>query len=223
MQWRPQEGTTVLIIPIDAPDRYKRFKVDAFFQYHFMNAYEAGSDIVVDFIHVSDFDAAYKGHNREKHSDRMPTKGRLYRAIVKPDLETVELHQQWDEPCEFPQLAPSVQGRQHRFGYVLASRDGEPQTSIVKVDFETGKTESVELGANQFPSEAVFIPRDDANSENEGYLASLAYDGNTDRSFVAILDASRLSEGAIARAWFDHHIPRPLHATWDRGFCESPA
>lgn len=214
MQWCPEEGTTILIIPIDAPNRYKRFKVDPFFQYHFMNGYEQGGDIVVDFVHVSEFEAAFKSHNTEKRLESFPTKGRLYRAIVKPGSESVQLEQRWEQPCEFPQVAPAMQGRKYRYGYVLASRDGEPQTKIAKLDLETGNAEATEIGANQFPSEAVFVPRAGASREGDGYLISLAYDGNVDRSFIVIFDAENLAQGPLARAWFDHHIPRPLHATW---------
>lgn len=110
-----------------------------------------------------------------------------------------------------------MQGRQHRFGYVLASREGEPQTKIAKIDMDSGSAESVALGVNQFPSEALFVPRASASGEDDGYLISLVYDGNVDRSFVAILDAQKLAQGPVARAWFDHHVPRPLHGTWRCG------
>ena len=214
MQWRAQEGTTVIVVPIDAPERYRSFEVDPFFQYHFLNAYDQGGDIVVDFVRVMDFEHAFKGHNTEERAVKATTEGRLFRAIVQPAQGRVQLEQRWSQPCEFPQVAPGVQGRPHRFGYVLAANEGEPQTAIAKVDLHSGEVESAGLGQHQFPGEAVFVPRPGGKSEDDGYLLAMAYDSPTDRSCIAVLDAKQPSRGPLARAWFDHHIPRPLHAVW---------
>ena len=214
MQWRAQEGTTVIVVPIDAPERYRSFEVDPFFQYHFLNAYEQGSDIVADFVRVMDFETAFKGHNTEERAVKATTEGRLFRAIVQPSQGQVQLEQRWSQPCEFPQVAPGVQGRPHRFGYVLAANEGEPQTAIAKVDLQSGQVESASLGEHRFPGEAVFVPRPGGQSEDDGYLLAMAYDSAVDRSFIAVLDAKQPARGPLARAWFDHHIPRPLHAVW---------
>ncbi|MBI2770625.1 MAG: carotenoid oxygenase family protein [Burkholderiales bacterium] len=215
MQWRgAQEGTTVIVVPIDAPQDYKRFEVEPFFQYHFMNAHEQGGEIVVDFIRVMDFETAFNSHNKEERGGNAATLGRLYRAVVQPQQGTVRMEQRWDQPCEFPQVAPRIQAASQRFGYVLTAKEGQPQTAVAKVDFETGQVETTGLGANRFPGEAVFVPRADAANEDDGYLLAMAYDGEVDRSFIAVMNARDLGRGAVARAWFDHHIPRPLHGSW---------
>ncbi len=214
MQWRPAEGTTVLVIPIEAPDQYKSFKVEAFFQYHFMNAYEQGEEIIVDFVRVMDFESAFKGHNVEERANHFKTAGRLHRAIVNPRSSTVRLEQRWSQPCEFPQVAPAMQGRRHRYGYVLASNEAEPQTKIAKIDYDSRDVISVSFPPNEFPSEAVFVPHEQATEEDDGYLISLVYNSDKDRSYLAIFDARKLSQGPQARLWFDHHIPRPIHGTW---------
>ncbi|MEO8249494.1 MAG: carotenoid oxygenase family protein [Burkholderiales bacterium] len=217
LEWRPQDGTTVLVVPIDSPHQARRFEVDAFFQYHFMNAYESAGTIVVDFVRVADFGKAFASHTTEQRAHKTATEGRLFRAIVQPERGSVELEQRAQVPCEFPQVAPSVQGRQHRFGYVLAAREGEPQTRVAKIEVATGHIESTDVGEHCFPSEPVFVPREGAESEDDGYLLTLAYDAEADRSYVAVLDARQLDRGPLARATFDHHVPRPLHGTWHGG------
>lgn len=214
MHWRPQEGTTVLVVPIDAPHRYHSFKVEAFFQYHFMNAYEQGDEIIVDFVRVMDFESAFRQHGVQDRFSSFPTEGRLYRAYVRPLAQTVRLEPRWDQPCEFPQVAPAVQGRRHRYGYVLVSRNGEPQTRIAKIDYDKGGSLSYVFAPNHFPSEAVFVSRRDAGEEDDGYLLSLVYDADSDRSYLAVFDAKRLGQGPQARLWFAHHVPRPIHGTW---------
>lgn len=214
MQWRGQEGTTVIIVPIDAPHNYKTFQVEPFFQYHFMNAYEHGGDIVVDFIRVIDFETAFKSHNTEERGEKATAQGRLCRAVVQPAKGKITIEQRWTQACEFPQVAPSVQATEHRFGYVLAAAEDQPQTAIAKVNLVSGEVTSTGLGDNRFPAEATFVPRANSTREDDGYLLSLAYDANTDRSFVAVVDALHPERGTVARSWFNHHIPRPLHAAW---------
>lgn len=214
MEWRPGEGTTVLVVPIDAPEKYKFFKTNAFFQYHFMNAYEQGDQIIIDFVRVMNFESAFNSHRAEERKNCFPTEGRLFRATVNSGDSTIQLEQRWDQPCEFPQVAPIVQGIRHRFGYLLASREGEPQTKIAKVDYESGHVTTMSFPPNQFPSEAVFVPRAHAKNEDDGYLISLVYDSDKDRSFLAVFDARELTDAPRARLWFDHHIPRPIHGTW---------
>lgn len=217
LRWRPELGTTVLVVPIDAPDRYRRFETEPFFQYHFLNAFEQGDEIVVDFVHVSDFGAAVGQHTVDERQSSYPTKGRLMRATVRPGRDDVSLQPLWDQPCEFPQAAPSALARPYRFGYVLAALEGEPQTMLAKHDHHTGQTEAVAVGASRFPSEAVFIPRDHALQEDDGYLVTQVYDAVEDRSGAFVYDARDLGCGPLARAWFSHHIPRPLHGTWRAG------
>lgn len=214
LQWRPQDGTTILVVPIDAPECYRRFEVDAFFQYHFLNAYEAGNSIVVDFVRVADFENAFKSHELDECDREPATEGRLFRAFVHPEQRTVRMEQRWDIPCEFPQVAPAVVGRPHRFGYVVAADEKQPQTRISKIDVTDGLSVSTQLGNHCFPSEPIFVPRPGAVDEDDGYLLSLTYDADSDRSFVAVLDARRLARGPMASVWFDHHVPRPLHGTW---------
>ena len=217
MAWRPEEGTTVLVVPIDAPDKYIRFETDAFFQYHFMNAYEEGHKIIVDFVRVGDFGKAFASHMVGSRSATIVTEGRLSRAIVDPAQRKLRLEQSWSAPCEFPQVAPVAQARRQRFGYLLSANDSEPQTSFAKFDFTTATAESVAAGKNCYPSEAVFVPLPTAQREDDGYLLSMVYDAEVDRSFIAVLDASEMWRGPIARCWFDHHVPRPLRGTWQAG------
>lgn len=212
--WRPEEGTTVLVVPIDAPERHVRFEADAFFQYHFMNAHELGHELVVDFVRVGDFGKAFGSHMIETRTQQTVTEGRLCRAVVGPQRRQLRIEQLNSTPCEFPQVAPAAQARAQRYGYLLASNPDAPQTAFARYDFETARLESVAAGDDCFPGEAVFAPRLAARHADDGYLLSMVYDARSDRSFIAVLDAGELQRGPIARCWFDHHVPRPLHGTW---------
>ena len=38
MHWTPEQGTDVIVVPIDDSQRVTRFTIDAFYQWHFLNA-----------------------------------------------------------------------------------------------------------------------------------------------------------------------------------------
>jgi len=60
----------------------------------------------------------------------------------------------------------------------------------------------------------VFVRRPDGRDESDGWLLVLVYDGMADKSCVAVLDARDPARGALARAWFDHHVPFTFHGNF---------
>ena len=88
--------------------------------------------------------------------------------------------------------------------------------AVARLDVTSGELRQWRLPTGQRTSEAVFVPRTggDPSDELDGYLLSLVYDGNRNRSHVAVLDAARLEDGPVARAWFDHFIPITFHGNW---------
>ncbi len=55
LEWKPELGTEVVVVPIDAPDQVIRFTTDAFYQWHFANAFEREGRLVVDLVEYPDF------------------------------------------------------------------------------------------------------------------------------------------------------------------------
>ena len=114
-------------------------------------------------------------------------------------------------------VAPAVAGQPYRYTYVVAGADGERGEllrNVAKVDVETGHSTTIALGATQYPSEPVFVPRPGAMAEDDGYLLTLVYDAVSHHSHLTVLDARDLQRGPLARAWFDHHIPFTFHGIW---------
>ena len=65
-------GTEVIVMPIDRdPTEVIRFSTDAFYQWHFANAFERGGELVIDYVRYPSFDTFYEiggyrggGHGR---------------------------------------------------------------------------------------------------------------------------------------------------------------
>ncbi|HEY0838681.1 MAG TPA: carotenoid oxygenase family protein, partial [Vulgatibacter sp.] len=217
LAWSRSEGTEVIVVPLDDPSRPVRFDVDAFFQWHFANAFERGGELVVDLVRYQDFETnRWLGEvaSGETSSD---ASGEYHRAIVDPRRRTLRLEKRWDASCEFPRVSPLVEGKPHRVAYVAShlpdGRRGMYQR-ITRLDVESGHAVHASLPAGHFPSEPVFVPRPDARAEDEGWLLSLVYDAGAHASHVAILEADALEKGPIARASFDHHLPFTFHGGW---------
>lgn len=217
VEFDSSRGTEVIVVPIDDPGRPVRFTVDPFFQWHFANAFEERGEIVLDIVRYADFDInLLLGEfvtGRLKHE---PT-GLLHRLRLDPVRRRLSAEQRWDVPCEFPHMSSRVAGRDGRYLYLLAnSPEGvlTPPDLLAKVDHHTGRVETLPLSAGQYPSEPLFAPRRGAAAEDDGYLLSLVYDSRRHASHLAVFDARRLSQGPLARAWFDHHIPFTVHGLW---------
>jgi carotenoid cleavage dioxygenase-like enzyme len=214
LAWKPELGSEVIVVPIDAPDRPVRITVPAFFQFHFGNAFERGSEIVVDAVTYSDFQVNRWLGELTRGVPSWEVKGRFERFVIDPARATMRSEIRHARSCEFPRVAPADQARPYRFAYVAehSERPGAKrglQDRVAKLDVERGEAQICDFGESTFPSEPVFVPRPGARGEDEGWLLTLVYDAERDASCVAVLDAKHPE--VIARAWFDHAIPFGFH------------
>jgi len=218
LAWRPQEGTEVLVVPIDDPERVVRFTTEAFFQWHFGHAHERGGDIVLDLVRYPDFDSNEWLRKIPFGAPKRAMHGALYRAVLEPAASRVRFEERWARACEFPVVAPSSTTGPQRFTYLSAfsSRDASAHglpDRVAKVDVERGTADELGAEIGRYPSEPVFVPRAHAAAEDDGWLLTLVYDAREHRSFVAVTDARTMGE-PVARVWFDHHLPFTFHGRW---------
>lgn len=222
--WEPARGTEVIVVPLDAPASPVRFTVEPFWMWHTANAFErgtgAGAEIVVDLVRHADFPATARWlAGVPSAAPGEAADGFLGRAVIDLGRRTLRHERRRERTGEFPRVAPSVDAARHGTVYLLehssrdAGRAGPPDT-IVRVDVETGEADEHRFATDAWPSEAVFVPRAGALGETEGWLVSLVYDAELDRSAWWIFDAAHLGEGPIAKALLDHHVPIGFHGTW---------
>jgi all-trans-8'-apo-beta-carotenal 15,15'-oxygenase len=213
-------GTEVIVVPIDNPERPVRFTADPFFLWHFANGFEERGDIVLDIVRYPDMGINQLLGEIVTGDLRHPPTGMLYRLRIDPVRKRLSSEQRWDRPCESPHMSPTGACRDGRYVYLVSHSPGDrlqPPDLLARVDQHGGTVETVSPGPGQYPSEPVFVPRPEASTEDDGYLLSLVYDSRSHASHVAVFDARHLSEGPMARAWFDHHIPYTVHGLWAPG------
>jgi len=60
----------------------------------------------------------------------------------------------------------------------------------------------------------VFVPSENPNSEDEGYLLSFVYNQADDISDLIILNAQDLNSGPLARIKLPQRVPYGFHGNW---------
>jgi all-trans-8'-apo-beta-carotenal 15,15'-oxygenase len=210
-RWRPELGTEIICVPIERPAEAIRFSTDAFYQWHFANAYASGNELVVDYVRYPNFDSFYDvGAAGSGHTAAPLEAGRAHRARIDLSRRSLKSEILSDRSCEFPTVAPNLSGRRQRLTYLALDDLG----AIGKLDVETGELTAHALPPWQRATEPLFVGRPGARHEDDGWLLSLCHDGRAQRAFLSVYDALRLEEGPVARAWFDHSIPITFHGTF---------
>jgi Lignostilbene-alpha,beta-dioxygenase and related enzymes len=94
-----------------------------------------------------------------------------------------------------------------------APQGNAPNQAILKVDLKSDDRQLWSAAPRGYVGEPVFVPRS-SGAEDEGWLLTLVFDASCDRSYLAILDASNLNQGPIARLYLKHHVPYGLHGSF---------
>src|SRR5207237_881654 len=122
-----------------------------------------------------------------------------------------------DEVNEFPRIDDRLAGFKHRYGYFAASdrtNTGFGFSRLTKRDYAKNASEKFTLGPNTSPGEPVFVARDGKSGELDGWLLSVWYDGNSDRSELVIQDAADFTSRPVARVKVSHRVPFGFHGNW---------
>jgi all-trans-8'-apo-beta-carotenal 15,15'-oxygenase len=198
-QWKPEHGTEIICVPIDRPADVLRFTTEAFYQWHFANAFSRANEIVVDYCRYPDF-ASFKGIGDvgAGGDGELLGAGRYHRATIDLAARTIRSEQLSDRPCEFPTVAPGEEGREHRIAYGVFDDLG----AIGSID-GAGRVVSHELPDGDRASEPLYV---------DGHLLSLCHTRGA--AYVAVYDAARIPDGPVAKVWIDHHVPITFHGTF---------
>jgi carotenoid cleavage dioxygenase-like enzyme len=182
---------------------------------HFVNAYEAGTELVVTGIRYATLPDGLVFDQRTQVEPLRPSAGPVQPFLHqwRFDLATGEVREcpLGDTAVEFPTINPAVTGRSARYVYLIT--EGR-SNGILKHDALTG-INSVRLhGQGRCGGEATFVPRAGATAEDDGYLLTFVWDGAAGRSEFLILDAAAIDLDPIARVILPTRVPFGFHGTF---------
>jgi carotenoid cleavage dioxygenase len=210
-RWAPEAGARLGVLDRGAPGEQVRWlDLDPCYVFHVLNAYDDGTDLVVD---VCRYDRTFDTEPGELLGTAMPT---LHRWRLDPATGRVEDTAVDDRPVEFPRCDARVAGRPYRHGYAaLVSRaEGTDDfTGLVHYDLSRDESEVRDFGDGA-PGEPIFVRGADGRSDDEGWILTVVYDPTRDASDLYILDATSFKGRPEAVIHLPARVPFGFHGSF---------
>jgi carotenoid cleavage dioxygenase-like enzyme len=213
-RWQPEQGTRFQVIDRETGELRGTYETDAFFCFHHVNAFERGSDLVLDLIAFEDATIIDSLFLDETGPVAALPPSELRRYTIGLDSGSVTHEPLAEGTVELPRIDYARRNtREYRYAY-FAGSSGEWLDRLVKVDVGQGEVASwSEDGC--YPGEAIFVRAPGEEAEDGGVLLSVVLDTRAGRSFLLVLDAA--SMGELGRAEAPHHIPYGFHGQYLAG------
>lgn len=212
LQWKPDLGTRIGLIALDGSSA-EWLEADPFFVFHFGNAFERGGHLFIDYVRHERLNLGYaqSGH-------QVPTLHRMNIELASRKITDAEIAPM---VVEFPRVNDRLNALPTRFVYLPTLTDtlkiSNPPSAtfnvMLKVNTETGEITRHDFG-NRIAGECVFVPRNRRSREDDGYLATFAYDPVSGMSDFVLLDAARIESAPVAVVRLPQRVPQGLHGTW---------
>lgn len=215
-EWRPQDGTRLILMD-RASGATTEYEAEAMFVFHTVNAFERGSDTVLDALAYPDA-AVMEDLRVARMAVRPPDlRPRLIRITMQPGRPRAEVQPLGDAGFEFPSIHyRRCSGNNYR--YVWGAADGPRAeggygSSIVKVDVGSSASRAFDDGERIY-GEPVFVPRPGGVDEDDGVLLAVGCSQRTQSSALAVLDARTMA--LLATAEVPAAIPLGFHGSFVR-------
>lgn len=219
--------TRFAIVPrYGQPEDIRWFEAEPTYVLHWMNAWEEGDEIVLDgYFQEDPAPKPLKAPGGDPrlgqlmaYLDENSFKPKLHRWRFNLKTGAVSESHLDDRLLEFGSFNQMYGGEKSRYLYSTFTKPGWFLfEGLVKHDFETGKSETLNFGEGRFGSEAPFAPRVGARSEDDGYIVSFITDMVENRSECVLIDAQNVTDGPVCRITLPHRISSGTHATWADG------
>lgn len=213
VRWEPEHGTRIGVMSRDAEhDRVRWFPVENRFAMHFMNAYDDGDAIVIDYVHRPSFEL-----DTAVGIEQGPS---LHRTVIEMGRGVVSDEMLDPTPVELPAIDERRAGLKYRYGYLAAVThgDGRPNgigfDTLLRYDLQTNAVVHHRFKDGIIVGEPHFVARPESTTEGDGWILALTYDTVHDRSEMVIIDAEDFAAQPVAIVQLPRRVPAGLHGTW---------
>ena len=213
--FKPEFGARLGVMPREGSNSDVRwFDIDPCYVFHPLNSYEEGNKII---LHVCRQQEAMVGGFQDIYGGET-TVARLWKWTIDLELGSVKEEQIDDAPCDFPRIDDRRIGFKNDYGYFTTlETDVESLTigrHLLKYDLVNDKRLTHDLGENVTGGEALFVPRTANSSEDDGWVISLAYEAETDRSKLLIINSQDFESAPVAEIYAPQRVPNGAHGSW---------
>ncbi|MBP8120889.1 MAG: carotenoid oxygenase family protein [Burkholderiales bacterium] len=221
MVWNANDAMKVLVIDKADFSRRRVLEMPACMVFHFGNAWEAGGVIHVDFVKSADLGVMNDWMPRMMRGESVPPPSSTA-AFLTIDLNsgTLALTER-RENLEFPRVDPRFVAQRNRYVYYPvgqsvpgAQRDNGELNGVMRLDVESGKTDSYSFGGNCTTEEHVMVPRPGSTREGDGWLVGVGFDIDRQQTFASVFDAQNLAAGPMALARLPYWVPYCFHGNF---------
>jgi len=219
MEWKPQQGTKILIFDRETLSLVSRGETEPWYQWHFSNGYVDNDDlIVIDFFRYQDFQTNQRLKEVASGQIQIPAKSTLWQVRIDPQTAKVKYSQELlDRDGEFPTVPPENVGKFSPYTFMSLHKKGADSTSeiygaIASFDQQTNILKEADFGENLYPMEPIYA----ANSlnPNQGWVLTVVYDGNNNQSEIWVFDSERLDDEPLCKLALPSVVPMGFHGTW---------
>jgi len=218
LEWQPQLGTQFLVFDRETLSLVSRGETDPWYQWHFANGYvDASGSVVVDVVRYEDFQTNQYLKEVATCQTHTPVESTLWQIHLDPVAGKTSIQKILDRCCEFPIVLPHLVGQASSPTFLAVHRQGvdisqEMFGAIARFDRQTETLIVADLGENHYPMEPIYAPNPE--NPNHGWIVTVVYDGNTDKSEVWVFDSDRLDESPVCRLGLPSVVPIGFHGTW---------
>lgn len=208
--WRPDRAARVGVLPLDgAADDVVWCEAPHCYVFHPLNAYDLPDGRLV--VDVVKWPKTFDAEDRRGPGVLRTT---LVRWTLDPARGSIAEDLLSERSQEFPRLHEGLVGRRHRYGYAATWALGELAGGVLKHDLDAGTSTSWDPGPTRSCGEAVFVPRDGATAEDDGWLLTFVQDMATASSDLVVLAAQDLAGGPVASVHLPQRVPAGFHGNW---------
>jgi len=212
--WDGSLPTMVAIMPRDGDAKDVRwFKGPSRMTLHFLNATTVGNKVVME-LPCNDSQRSPSQIKRwtfdlDSKDDRIQEEvvSTANGFLARMDDRYLSLPYKY---CYVQNRDPSKPGDEKRAGRGIQRAINTYQS----LDVHTGKAEAFYVGAVQNLQEPCFVPRKGGTAEGDGYIMGVASNYESTSSDLVIVDAQRMSEGAIATVKLPFRLRSGTHTNW---------
>jgi all-trans-8'-apo-beta-carotenal 15,15'-oxygenase len=219
LDWQPDLGTEIVIVDRNNLEVISRSKTSPWFHWHVSNGYVDDRGKIICEL-VRNFDLDTNQYLKEMPSGETHTLeiGTLWQLTIDPQSgELIDEIELVDRRCEFPTIDRSQVGQEWRYTYI-STHDSKIVSStefyetIGRYDRHTQTLVTAKLAENLYPTEPIHAT--DKFDPNRGWVLTVIFDGNLDRSEVWIFDRDRLDDEPVCILSLPSIVPISFHGTW---------
>ena len=198
--------------------RIRWFEFPPCYIYHVVNAWEDGDEVVMLACRMVDNGLPLNPELGPYASmtDVLSLRAHLWEWRMNMKTGSQRQRQIDDTMAEFPVVNLGLTGRKTRYSYhgAIANVPLQAFDGLLKYDLDRGTHQRHDFGNGRYGCEPAFAPRDQAMTEDDGYVISFTSLPDGTDSEAIILDARDFEAEPLARIKIPQRVPQGFHACW---------